>query len=68
MKSLIKAALLIAVIRWGAETFTSYRLELPSGQRLMDCLGEVAEAVSDLLQEIRIVPQNSESCLYFSGS
>ncbi|HRR77745.1 MAG: hypothetical protein IJK31_09960 [Ruminococcus sp.] len=70
MKRLIRIIILITVIRWGTEAVSDYRLEFPSGRRLLDCFGEMTEAITDLLHEVRFVPkdQNSDSCLYFSGS
>ena len=69
MRRIIKTIVLIAVLRWGINSTGSFSLELPSGRRLLDCLAEITEAVTDLFQEIKLVPkdQNSESCLYFSG-
>jgi len=62
--------ILIAVLRWGTGAVSKYQLELPSGRRLLDCFGEMTEAIADLIHEVKLVPkdQNSESCLYFSGS
>ena len=69
MRRLFKTVVFIAVLRWGIGSISNYRLELPTAERLLDCLAEITEAVTDLIQEIKIVPkdQNSESCLYFSG-
>ena len=68
MKRIVKAAALIAALRWGVGAFTEYRLETPSCKRILECFCEAVEAIADVVEEVRLVDQNSESCSYFSGS
>lgn len=62
--------ILISAILMSIYGIGGYRLTLPSFRKIIDSLGEIADILSDLTQDIHLVKedQKNESCLYLSGS
>ncbi len=55
MKKLIKLTILFLLLNWCAGRMSGYMVEFPSGRRVLDCAGEIAESAADLISEVRIV-------------
>ena len=62
--------ILISAILMSIYGIGGYRLALPPISKILDALGEIAEIISDLTQDIHLVKEDQkiESCLYLSGS